>query len=81
MSWTLTGSLKGPAGPAGSGASYVHLQPTPASTWTILHGLGRVPHNVQILIGGEEVFTDTTIDATHVVLTFPSPVSGEAHIL
>lgn len=81
MSWTLTGSLKGPAGPAGDGTAYVHTQTSPASTWTITHGLGRVPHNVQILIDGVEVFTDTTIDATYVVLTFPSPESGVAYIL
>lgn len=78
MAWTLTGSLKGPTG---SAAAYVHSQPSPASTWTITHGLGRIPHSVQILIGGQEVFTDSQIDATYVVLTFPSPESGEAHIL
>lgn len=81
MAWTLTGSLKGPPGAAGEGVAYVHQQTTPAATWTITHGLGRVPHGVQILIGGEEVFTDTEIDATHVVLTFPSPETGEAHII
>jgi hypothetical protein len=59
----------------------VHAQSTPAATWTITHGLGRVPHSVQILIGGQEVFTDCQLDATHVVLTFPSPETGEAHIL
>jgi hypothetical protein len=59
----------------------VHVQSTPAATWTIAHGLGRIPHNVQIIIGGQEVFTDTTLDAVHVVLTFPSSESGEAHIL
>lgn len=81
MAWTLTGSLKGPPGADGSGASYVHTQDTPAATWTVIHGLGRVPHNVQILIGGEEVFTDTQIDATQVVITFPSPTTGVAHII
>lgn len=78
--WTLSGSLKGPTGPTGASA-YVHVQSSPAATWSITHGLGRVPHGVQILIAGEEVFTDTQIDAVHVVLTFPSPLSGEAHIL
>jgi len=81
VAWTLAGSLKGPPGEAGSGSVYVHTQSTPAATWTITHGLGRVPHNVQVLIGGVEVFTDTTLDAVHVVLEFPTPVTGEAHIL
>lgn len=78
MSWTLTGSLKGPPG---AGVAYVHVQSSPAATWSVIHGLGRVPHNVQVLIGGVEVFTDTQIDDTAVTLTFPSPESGEVHIM
>lgn len=78
MTWTKTGSLKGPAG---DGVAYVHLQTTPASTWTIPHGLGRQPHTVSVFQNGEQVFTDTEVDPINVVLTFPSPESGEAHIL
>lgn len=71
----------GPAGPGGAGASFVHNQTTPAATWTITHGLGRIPFSVQLVIGGFEVFTDCQIDATHVVLTFPSSETGAAYIL
>jgi len=78
VSWTLSGSLKGPAG---AGAAYVHTQASPAATWTIPHGLARVPHGVLILVGGELVLTDTEVDATNVVLTFPAPTAGVAHIL
>jgi hypothetical protein len=70
----------GPAGPPGGGAS-VHTQASPAATWSITHGLGRVPHAVTVYIGGEQVFTDCQVDATTVVLTFPSPMTGEAHVL
>lgn len=59
----------------------MHQQTTPAATWTITHGLGRIPFNVQLVIGGFVVYTDAQLDATHVVLTFPSSESGEAYIL
>lgn len=78
MSWVKTGSLKGPAGDS---VAYVHQQTSPAATWTIPHGLGREPHMVTVFQNGEQVFTDTDVDPVHVVLTFPSPETGEAHIL
>ena len=77
MTWTKTGSLKGPSGDA---AVVVHQQTVPASTWSIVHGLGRKPHLVAIYQNGFQVFTDTEIDPVNVVLTFPSPETGEAHI-
>lgn len=79
--WQPVGSIRGPAGPPGSGAAFVHAQTTPASTWTIAHDLGRIPNAVTVYIGGQVVVTDTTVDATHVVLEFPSPETGEVHIL
>jgi hypothetical protein len=59
----------------------VHTQATPVATWTIEHGLGRIPHSVTVYIGGQQVLIDAAVDATYVVLEFPSPESGEAHIL
>lgn len=79
--WEPVGSIRGPAGPPGTGGAYVHTQASPASTWTIAHTLGRVPHSVAVIVGGQLVITDTTVDATYAVLEFPSPVAGEAHIL
>lgn len=79
MTWTLSGNLRGPAG--GPGASYVHVQNIAAATWTIPHGFGRIPHGVLVLIGGEPAYTETHLDATNVVLTFPAPITGEAHII
>lgn len=74
--------LVGPPGPSAPGVTvYVHTQSTPAATWTISHGLGRVPHGVTVYISGELVDTDVDVDATTVVLTFSSPMAGEAHIL
>lgn len=79
--WAPVANIKGPAGPPGTGGALVHVQAIPASTWTIPHGFARVPHSVTVYIGGQQVFTDTTVDETYVVLEFPSPESGEAHIL
>lgn len=75
--------VRGPQGPAGAagGEGTVFPQPTPAGTWTIPHGLGRIPHGVTVYVAGELVDTDTHVDATYVVLNFASPTSGEAHIL
>jgi hypothetical protein len=46
-----------------------------------VHALGRTPHSVVVYVGGQQVITDYTADATYVVLEFPSPEAGEAHIL
>lgn len=79
--WEPVGSVRGPAGPPGTGGAYVHTQASPASTWTVVHALGRTPHSVVVYVGGQQVITDYTADATYVVLEFPSPEAGEAHIL
>lgn len=78
---TVLVPMRGPAGPSGSADAVTHVQSTPAATWTIPHGLGRVPSVVTVWIGGDLVDTDTHADATHVVLTFAAPTAGEAHIL
>lgn len=59
----------------------VYVQTTPAATWPIMHGFGRTPHAVTVIVGGEIVDTDTVLDDTYVVLTFAEPTAGEAHIL
>lgn len=81
VTWQVVGSIRGPAGPPGTGGAFVHTQATPASTWTIPHALDRIPHSVTVYIDGRLVLTDATVDETYVVLEFPSPEHGEAHIL
>ncbi len=63
------------------GRAVVHPQTAAAGTWTITHGLGRRPSSVTVYVGGDEVVTDVTTDATHVVVTFAAPTTGEVHIL
>lgn len=60
--------------PSAAGAEFVKA--TPASEWTITHGLGRKPLVAIYLSTGEEVEADVVSDATQVVITFPSPTAG-----
>ena len=71
---------QGLPGPSG-GEAYVYARTDPAATWIIEHGLGRVPHNVMVLLGDEYVDTDIHMTDTHVVVIFPAPTVGTAHIL
>lgn len=75
--WTPIGTLNTPTG----ANVKVHAQTTPAAEWTITHGLLHVPHSVVVYVDNQMVLTDTQVSEVHVVLTFPSPVAGEAHIL
>lgn len=65
----------------GAGLFHVHTQSVPAATWTISHGLSRMPHSVSVFVNGELVETDTDVDDVYVTLTFAAPIAGEAHIL
>lgn len=55
----------------------VWSQVTPGATWTVPHGLGRIPA-VQVLVAGEVVYSDVYPTATEVVIVFPSPTAGVA---
>lgn len=71
----------GAPGADGLEGAFVHVQATPAATWTIPHSLGRAPFSVTVWIDGELVDADTHADASVAVLTFASPAAGEARIL
>ena len=76
----------GPQGPPGqdgveSPFRYVHDQPTPASTWTVVHNLDGYP-NVAVVdsadsevVGGVEY-----LDANTIELTFSGAFSGRAFL-
>jgi len=43
--------------------SYVHDQQVPASTWTVVHNLGRFPSSVTVITSaGDLVWTDVVYD-------------------
>lgn len=70
-----------PVGPSPTG--YVHPQPTPSATWTIVHNLGvsKVPTVVLDSSPTSPVFTNVEFpDLNTTVLEFPSAESGWAYI-
>jgi hypothetical protein len=60
---------------------YVHEQSTPATTWTIVHNLGRRPLVAVTDSAGTEVMGGVLHHSNNSVeLTFSSPFGGEARL-
>ena len=76
---------QGPMGPQGaqgvSGGNFAFTQASPASTWTIAHGLGYRP-NISVVdsagsqVEGNAVWTDTN----NLTITFSGAFSGVAYL-
>lgn len=69
--------------PSGGGGdlTYVHTQGSPASTWTIVHGLGKFPAVDVVDSGGSVVIPSVHYDdVTQVTLSFGSPTTGKAFV-
>jgi hypothetical protein len=62
----------------GGSSGFEHTQVAAAATWTIAHGLGRLPNVAVYLNSGEEVETDVTSTSTQVSITFPTATAGKA---
>lgn len=60
-----------------SAGAWVHTQESASASWAIAHPLGRQP-GVGTYIGGELVEGDVVASATHVYITWPSPLAGTA---
>lgn len=61
--------------------NYLHTQVAPASTWTIVHNLGKYPAVAIIDSAGDLVHGDVHYDSTNqVTLTFGSAFSGTASL-
>ncbi len=82
-------NASGPQGPAGrdgidgsSLGSYTHVQSAPSTVWTVQHGLGFTPNPSVFDEDGELIFGwKVSWPSTNVLmLTFPKPLSGTAHI-
>lgn len=79
---------QGPAGTAGTSAddiaslvSYMHIQTTPATTWTINHNLNFYPNITVFDSAGTQVEgSETHTSATTLTITFSSSISGKAHL-
>lgn len=76
------GGVVGPPGPPGAGgATYVHNQLTPATTWTIAHGFGQWPSVTVVDSGGNVVVGGIDyVDANTVQLTFSAAFGGKAFL-
>lgn len=69
------------AGAIGGNVSYVHHQDLPASTWAVIHNLGRHPSVTVVDTGGTVVHGQVTyVDAMSVSITFAGAFSGRAYL-
>lgn len=57
---------------------YVHVQSVAMATWTINHSLGRRPNVALYDDTNTEVEADVVSTTTTVVITLPSPMTGQA---
>lgn len=73
---------QGPPGADGTGdATYLHDQQSPASVWTIDHGLGKEPAVTVIDSAGSQVIGDISFPTLNrVVLTFSAAFAGRARL-
>lgn len=70
---------QGPAGASGdAGRGQVFTQATPAATWTISHGFGRLPITAVFDSDGAELLADIAASASSVTVTFAQPTAGSA---
>ena len=72
----------GPQGPQGvSGGFFTFTQASPASTWTISHGLGYRPNVSVVDSAGTQVEGNTVwSDINNLIITFSGAFSGVAYL-
>ena len=82
--WEDSGVLCiGPGGAAGGGggadANYVHTQVAPSASWSVNHGLGKLPA-VSVLDTGDNILIPDVhyVDSNNVTLGFAAATSGKA---
>ncbi len=72
---------QGPTGPAGGGgsAAYVHTQASPATTWSVNHGLGYRPSVELLDAGGSEIDAAVTHpNVNQTTVSFNTATAGTA---
>jgi hypothetical protein len=72
----------GPPGPSGDAAAgWVHEQNDPATTWTVVHGLGYFPAVTAVDTSGREQEMDVQyVDDNSLVLRAVVAVTGKAYL-
>jgi hypothetical protein len=78
ISVTVSGA-PGPQGPAGTDATYRHIQSVAAATWTVTHNLGKRPavtvtdSSGRVVLGDVRYLSDSAAE-----VTFSAAFAGEA---
>jgi hypothetical protein len=68
-------------GPTPGGLGFVFVQATPATTWSIDHGLTFIPNVTVVDSAGDEVIGDIEyVSSTTVVCRFAAAFSGTAYL-
>jgi hypothetical protein len=71
------GGGPGPSAPA----AYTHQQASPATVWSITHGLGFFPNVRIVTAAGSNAVGDVAYpDSNHMTITFSAPLSGAAYL-
>jgi len=70
----------GGGGSPGTGASYLHVQASPAATWTVTHNLDTKPVVAVVSTGGVLLFAEISYPNDNTtVITFGQPYAGSAY--
>ncbi len=70
----------GGGGSSGTGAVYVHVQNTPAATWTVDHDLDTKPVVAVVSTGGDLLLAEIAYPSDNTtVITFGQPYAGSAY--
>lgn len=81
--WGSGTTMVGPQGPQGDPAigTYIHVQGTASSTWTINHNLGFFP-NIEVVdsAGTAVIGNYQFIDLDTLIVTFRDPFAGKAYL-
>lgn len=79
--YQLQGNIKGPEGPQGVQASYLHVQTVSSASWTVSHNLGYRPVVEVYDTGGVEVICDVIHLSTNVlVVRSAAPFTGHVRL-
>lgn len=78
----VEGGDRGPPGPSGEGAAFVHTQASALTEWIINHNLGSRPFVTVLSTGGVEVEASVThVTTNQLRINFATPQAGTARCL
>lgn len=82
VSQTGAPGLRGPAGPSGAAAAYIHVQSAPAATWIVNHNLGANPTVSVTDAAGREALAEVLNTSPNQLLVYLSaPATGQVRCI